>query len=325
MESKKDFPQLGEIAGTQMPGNIPFYEYERLVQSLDGSRKDYRRFAKDSNKIVLEKFFLLNTLAISGKFVLLRPITSDGLLTFPLTKEIEKVNPEGDSFWAPVLLTLGIVICVSIGLITITSSFSDYPITIIPLIWAASITLPAWLLGKIIDWRHKAKIEKFVRENAQNPKNVFGSHPCSDPLEKRVIHDCIFRFYFKVTFGRFYKEQKRTIEITAAIVSKLKENKGKFVWLYCYDSSIVKSPAFSFFMEKNKWRSNRFIYSLNNLEGFQIIPAIETEHSFIFCLDHFTEAMEAEYGNLQNEAYEAVRSKGSGFSYDMFKKPTFED
>ncbi len=279
LKGKKEPSSLSKIAGANLPGNgkISFSDYGKIIDNINGHTKEWRRFKNDPNKIVIEKNFLMNCLNLGydKNFFLFRTCDDEGLTFIDIPKDFFRLKPtEPNDMSFPNSMMQILILFLSIIAGIMGSSYFFFCLLIIPI----------WLFLERRNWKkiQKKKVEwKQMYEN--QPNLLLYNQPYSFPKDRRVSG---YRSGTKTKLNISFNENvnRMAYEKTLnALTVDAHQMKGKIAWLWFYSKSVSNELSSVSYDDKNIEITLGF-----NLKNYYLIPAIETEYSFIFSLEHFS-------------------------------------
>ncbi|MEI6835733.1 MAG: hypothetical protein WCK59_02775 [Candidatus Falkowbacteria bacterium] len=300
LKSRAEESSLGKVSGTiiRVAEGIDFEDWQEIRKNIKNHFSDQRRFKGDSGKVVIEKNFLLNSLELQKGFFVFRPLNDEGETYLKVNKGFFRSKPSDVPTWTSLLL-LVFAAAILFGFI-----FSPYYF-----IGIISLPLMIWLDNLNGKW-HKLAIDKWLGYFVNNPSGVLSKSICSGLGSKQddYTHTTV---KIDLSNSLFYDNYKSILNKTIDIAAKIN---GKIVWLWCYDEQIVDEFRVSY-------NDLGHLEIMINILSSNIMPAIETKSSFIFCLDNFSEEMDTyEEGILFIKLRDKIKDSLNGYyKDDLFK------
>jgi len=292
---------LGKVSGTiiRVAEGINFETWQEIRKNIKNHFSDQRRFKGDSGKVVIEKNFLLNSLELQKGFFVFRPLNDEGETYLKTNKEFFKSKPDDAPTW-PFLLLLVFTVAIALGFI------------LSPYYFIGMLSLPIMIwLNNVNDKWYKLARDKWLSYFVNNPSEILSESMYSG-LGKN--HDDYTYTTVKIDLSNslFYDNYRSILNKTIDIASRMN---GKIVWLWCYNEQIVDEFRVSYLDYLDHLEVTINILSSN------IMPAIETKSSFIFCLDSFSEEMDTyEEGILFTKLKYKIKDSLNGYyKDDLFK------
>lgn len=319
IKGQKDNSLLADIAGTKIrsiDGGISFTEWKHLADNIHGNSKDWRRFKEDPNKVVIEKNFFLNAIKLTNDYFIFRPKNDAGATGINVNDEFYSSMPKNKKigwklFLFIPLLTLMLATYFSVYYF---SNFSVLPI----MIWC--IVIPLMIrYNKHLKKVSADKKAEWENEYSKKPYLLLDNAPCSfkKDFDKWRKMACV---KIDLSYCPFRCEYEKILN---ELASSAHQMKGDIVWLWRYRTLPLNPDLFNFSYE-NLHDSNNFINIRLDIKSGNIIPAIETENSFIFFLDYFSDEMEKNHYNY-DFVFDVIKSKtqnphGNVKRDDLFKE-----
>jgi hypothetical protein len=128
-----------------------------------------------------------------------------------------------------------------------------------------------------------------------------------------------------LTSSPFFNDYKATIGKTLEIA---RQNKGDIAWLWEFGPYTVFGDDFSItYQDFHDRNLDQELHINLDVKTSNILPIVETEYSFIFCLDYFSDEMEKNY-TIPDEIIEALSKKtknssGTTINDDLFRLNEF--
>jgi len=307
LKARAEAINLGKVSGTliRVADGIDFESWKEIRRNIKNHFSDKKRFKEDPEKVVIEKNFLLNSLQLQKGFFVFRPLNDDGRTYLEANEEFLSSRPAAKSEW-PLLLLIIIVASIFFG-------FGASPYYFLGLIF-----LPIMIrLDNLSSKREKEEQKNWIESFTNNPAVILSESMCSGPNKPGEQQ---LESFVKINLlnSPFYDEYKKIIHKTVDIAC---QTKGRIAWLWCYDEQVADDFSVSY--------SDFNIYgvkdgSLNikiNILSSNIIPVVETEASFIFCLDNFSAEMDTyEEGILFEKLKYKIKDWRNGYyKDDLFK------
>jgi len=293
-------------------------KWKTIQTNLAEHAKDWRRFRKDPNKVVIEKNLLFNSLIFMPDFFLFRTKEDDDCdATFiNTTSEFIDLRPVKKTNW----LILTFIIVAMLGLYFIFAGALNRNISIF---FAVIYVLIIFLVASKVNERHRLKLANWQRVLREDPGILFKRVITS----KRELNNRDFGYIeslIQINLRRshfFSSNYQKIIYKSFGLANKMK---SEISWLWYFGEATRNKDLFEV---KNLDNESSGSYSpikiTLGITGSNILPVIETEHSFIFCLDDFSDKMD-EFGNTGEQALLKIRKKmidptGNIGKYDMFR------
>ena len=285
--AKAKTPSLGgQISGAILSEldkrKMNYSDFEKISKRINGYSGDQKRFKEDRSKIVIEKSFLLNALNLESGFFLFRPINNKGETFVALSSNFDFNRPKLLKIHWGVYLAISILIAVSGFLLN-------------KLIFIGFILLPALrMIAKKIYLSGRNNIEKWDNYY-RNPYKLLTSPAYSlhgDPQYNRT--NCVVKINM---LSCPFKEEYGMILSDLVTLINTKKVSGKIVWLWRFDFTSTRNDDVIYTSYKKSSCSKLFgdLRIDIDVSSSNLMPGIETENSFIFCIDNFTQEMEEEH------------------------------
>ncbi len=310
---KKDPALIGKISGATIrgiEGGVSFTEYRKIMQNVDDHSKDWRRFKEDPNKVVIEKNFLLNSLDLIGGFLIFRPINDEGQTYIQVSPEFCSSIPKSSYNYRLIFIA---VIC---GILTLAALISLSFLVLLCLIIAMFVA------DRRIVAENKRIKKEWEENRAKHPNSLFSAASCSfrEMASRGRIKASVNVNLSDCPFERQYNKMLNELAISAHQMN------GRIVWLWRYSRSASSLDSLNFLYQESNLKDyrNAYIDLTLNIKSSNLVPAIETENSFIFFFDNFTEKMEKDsprdYSSFFKHLTSQIRNEsGTILKDDMFK------
>ena len=305
--------QKGDTMIRSVDGRISHQEWRHIHDNVFQHTRDWKRFRSDPNKVVLEKNFLFNSLGMMQNFFIFR-IKDDSDLTFIRPKDdVLDSKPKDYQGWVAFIFIILLIAMVSFS-ISMSNNIAA-PLT------SATVCVILLMITKNRINKNYQQRWRAWRESLENNPEAFFSDVVTS---KRELSGFAFGFIETIlklsikNHCRFFYQYQKILDKTFHIAA---QTKGQIAWLWCFDKSIKQRYSFAI---KNitPTISERLVIELSlDIQGSNIIPAIETEHSFIFCLDHFSDEMDEDINKtvLLSIKDRAISQDGNVGKDDLFR------
>ena len=261
-------------------------EWEQMRGNISEHSKDWRRFKSDPNKIVLEKNFFINCLEFMQTFYVFRPIDDEGRTYIKVSDFFFESKPQNKQwgYLIPFIIMMTMSVLSFIAFVYINYYF------LIGLVF-----LPFSII--LINKKNKAReIEEnnwqksFTnRPSALLPPQIFSRFKKEFKEKNQLKSTVKIALDESPFFDDYWSILSKTLEIA-------RQTKGKVVWLWQYGVYSLLKDNFSIaYQDFNGRVLDQTLHIGINIKSSNIIPIVETEHSFIFCLDNFSDEMEKYY------------------------------
>ncbi len=312
IKGQKKISLLTNVSGAKIrsiEGGLSFAEWKHLADNIQNHSKDWRRFKEDPDKIVIEKNFLLNSLKLTGDFFVFRPVNDCGDTYIQVLTNFYSMMPKNKRIHGSLYLL--VVILFSILGFKISAYFF-YGFSLLPIM--------LWCNNKLKKTNIKKKSE-WEKMHSEHSHLLFSFAPCSF-REKRCYWTRKYaRIKIDLSSCLFEEEYRDMIEELAVSAQQMK---GKIVWLFKYRGLKLNPDIFTFAYEKNAGEVNDEININIAIKGSGILPGIETENSFIFFLDHFSEEMEKAH-RTHDHVFDMLTSKTKNEGGNVKKDDLFKE
>jgi hypothetical protein len=296
-------------------------EWRLIHKNIVGHTKDWKRFRSDPNKVVLEKNFLFNSLTAMPNFFLFRP-RDDGNSIFIKPKEdflaSKPKKPRGLTF-------IFYIVFILLGLAVVKKGNNIAGPIIFASIFFVLLLIVKNSFKKNYEKRRQAWLQSF-----QDCPEAFFSNAIASKRELSGFCSGFIETILKLKIDRYshcFYEYKKIIDKTFHVAAQMK---GQIAWLWCFEKSIKQRYSFTIysFAIKNitpTISENTLIELSLDIRGSNIVPAIETEYSFIFCLDDFTDKMDEDVNKevLASIKDRAISPDGNIGKDDLFRAYRF--
>ena|GEM_PF-2162937 len=300
---KQDISQLPDkVAGASVhsvSNHISREEWNQMRENISQHSKDWRRFKNDPNKIVLEKNFFINCLNFMQAFFIFRPIDDDGKTYIKVNDSFFKSKPK-DPQWRyliPFTAMLTLVVLSFFAFLYINNYF------LIGLIF-----LPASFI--LVNKKNKAREveeDKWQKSFTNHPSKLLPSRIFSK-LKNEFREKNNLESLVKISLDEspFFDDYRAMLNKTLEIA---RQTKGRIAWVWQFGPYTLLKDDFSITYHDFCGRIlDQTLHVGINIKSSNIIPIIETERSFIFCLDNFSYEME-KYYSIPDGMIETLRSK----------------
>lgn len=322
---------LGNIAGASMPGNgeISFSNYVKILDNIEGHKMEHVMFNHlDPNQIMFEKNFLMNCLSLGNNrsFFLFRTSNDEGITYIDVPNDFFMLKPVEPNVWfltAPFFTFVISLIAVMI--------INHYLLVVLGLL----ISIILWYFSKKSLDKFKKK-KKDWKEMYESIPNLFlKKRPYSFTKEVRNSGNLSgIKTKLNISFNE--NVNKVAYEKTLSnLITNAHKMKGKIVWLWFYEKRAVNECSnvdlsnINYISKYNNEDENHYYNNQYttitidfNLKSYYLIPAIETEHSLIFSLEHFQDRFINAYAH--DETMRLNDAVASGVeTVDIFFKKMF--
>lgn len=296
-------------------------EWDQMRENISEHSKDWKRFKNDHNKIVLEKNFFINCLDFMQAFYIFRPIDDDGKTYIKVNDYFFKSKPK-DPQWRyliPFITIITLVVLSFFAFLYINNYF------LIGLIF-----LPASFI--LVNKKNKAREieeEKWQKSFTNRPGTILAPSVFSKKYSGLEKSECIIiEKNTRESLVKISLDKSPFLDDYRAILCKTleiaRQTKGQIAWVWQFGPYTLLKDDFSIAYQDFFGRTLDQTLRIGiNVKSSNIMPIIETEHSFIFCLDYFSDEMEKYYsipdGMIETLSKKTKNSSGTTINDDLFR------
>jgi hypothetical protein len=292
---KQEISQLPDkVAGAtvhSVSNHISREEWDKMRENIAKHSKDWRRFKNDPNKVVLEKNFFINCLSLTQGFFIFRPMDNDGKTYIKVNDFFFGSKPKDSQ---PYLLATFLVLACALIL---TSVYYSPWLSILGIFF-----IPLAILAERKRIKGQKIKEKEWQESFTNhpgvilPPAVFSKKETvfagsSNLIMEKNVRESLVKISLEKS--PFFNDYQAILSKTLDIA---RNPKGQIAWLWQFGPHSLLGDDFSITYQDFIGRTLDQTLCINiDVRSSNILPIIETENSFIFCLDSFSEEMEKHY------------------------------
>jgi hypothetical protein len=314
----------GTVAGVTIHSvgqHISREEWNQMRENISQHSKDWRRFKNDPNKIVLEKNFFINCLNFMQGFYIFRPIDDNGKTYIKVKDSFFESKPKQSEWLSSLPIMLMIITILGPCLLSmLISNYFFFGLILIPL---------AFLIQKRNNSFMKKEEAKWQKSFTNRPGVILPSSVFSKKYHGLAKSECtIIEKNTRESLVKINLNESPFLDDYRAILSKTleiaRDTKGEIAWLWQFGPYTLPKDDFSITYQDFIGRTLDQTLCINiDVKSSNILPIIETDHSFIFCLDYFSDEME-QYYSISDGMIETLRKKtknssGTTINDDLFR------
>jgi len=264
------------ITNTESDDGLPFLNYSQAAPKIKGLNKDRRQYKNDPSKIVIQVDYFRNALLLSKGYFMFIPTGNSGSTNISVPYENRYQKPKYKKIdWFVYALFFS-----PIAILGINTSYFYFLglIVMIPILGLADFGLR----------KHADKMKANWEEFINSPSQLLSTFPYSCTSKYKGNYNSIVEININdCPFKRAYANMLSKLIDTSA------QTNGKIVWLWRFDD-LAKSGD-SFRACYDEWESGNYFSGIKihiSLRSSYLMPAVQTENSYIFFLDEFSDEME---------------------------------